>query len=972
MDRRLEDSRLSFARTWPSAALQSLARIARLVLASCIALGVGAGAASAAESAFAAPAPAASDGFREAASFDRAFSPRPELIPKARASGTLSQVAGWFEYDVSIATDGWHELVLQGPGNDLEFMITDRSSGKVVARKVGSHGFDGKLDKVSNLHLRRGDYSIRIGREFWTGLPDIRGFWLRPSANNLGGQLRITPPAFSGVYRAGQCGPLEIEYGPLARTTTIETIFVDASNSRTLKTDRIELAASPKVTTRAWTPPCDSHGTFVIYFRNVAEGLNAKNNRDVHQVIYQVFDTRPFAPVARGSTGRPEARRTLLYTIDTVATKPDHESGTGRVVERPFGSYRESDSNGWVRRQHGGSPGPSWFAYALRDLEPQKPYIVEVDYPDDAERTFAIALREARPLSYPVAGGIDSGGEFRLTNRMQTHTLLFWPRSKETRVVFLPARDGTRAAASAIRVYRVEDALPPLAGDASGRRFWNWYEEGSNFLSMYGATDHWFDAARVGAERWVEAAAHMGITTLAPTVVIYEFGLFPSVVNRYFSRPAAPDMLRQILLAAEKRKIEVVPELHPRADEINWSILQQPDPRPTLLRSNTGDWNKGVPPFFNPLHPLVEKWYLDLVGELADNYRDSPAMTGISLRVMGWRNPTLHNFYSLDWGYDDFTIDQFTRDTGIAVPGGTTNSSRFASRHRFLTTTERARWIEWRTEKVAQIVSRIRDRVRRARPDMKVYLPVFPMTASGSTYFRGTEWIREAGIDVARLSKIDGVVLINALHGYGRRFDPDTNQTLRRNLVDREIAGSLAPGGSGGSYLPYAVYFEAIQSVASNEQLGFPPDTRRTWMSAVVNPSGRNYLERFALLLARHDAMMLGDGGNTYTIGQPELREFLSEYVRLPAERFTRRTGTDAPVAVWELRRTGDFHFYAVNATASPATIHISVSGTATVEQLGTGARLPVSGGRISLNLEPYQLVAFKAPAAARLTVPTP
>jgi uncharacterized lipoprotein YddW (UPF0748 family) len=81
----------------------------------------------------------------------------------------------------------------------------------------------------------------------------------------------------------------------------------------------------------------------------------------------------------------------------------------------------------------------------------------------------------------------------------------------------------------------------------------------------------------------------------------------------------------------------VVPELHPRADEINWPILEQPDPRPTLLRSNAGDWNKGVPPFFNPLHPLVEKWYLDLVGELADNYRDSPA---IALRGMKYSSTT--------------------------------------------------------------------------------------------------------------------------------------------------------------------------------------------------------------------------------------------------------------------------------------------------------------------------------------------
>ncbi len=904
--------------------------------------------------------------FRAAGSYDRAFAARPELLDKVRSSNSLAQVAGWFEYDFSIESGGWHELVLLGAGNEVEYTVIDRATREPVVRKVGSHAFDGKQDKVSNFHLPSGKYTLKLQREFWTGFGDVRGFWLRPSPQTLGGRMRVSSPAFAGVYRSGQCGQLEIQYGPSSSAVAFDTILVDALNSRTIRTDRMQLPATPQVATHTWVPPCDSPGTFVMYFRNAAEGLNAKDNRDVQQVVYQVFDTS--RPTARQGTLKalpPE--RTLVHTIDPSRMPPDYESGTGRVVTSAAGSYRESDIYGWGRRQHGGKPPPSWFAYVLRNLEAQQPYLVEIDYPDDERRTFTIALREARPLSYPVAGGVDSGGEFRLTNRTQTQTLLFWPRATDARIVFMPVHDGERAAASAIRVYRV-DALPALAAPAGGRRFWNWYEEGSNFLSMYGAPDHWLNAGRIGAERWADTAAHMGITTLVPTVVIYEFGLFPSRVNRYFTRPAAPDMLKQILLAAESRGVEVIPELHPRADEINWTIQGVPDPKPTVLRSSSGEWVKGVPTFFNPLHPLAQGWYLDLIGELVDNYRDSPALKGVSLRVMGWRNPTLHNFYSLDWGYDDFTIGEFVRDTGIAVPGGSSDSSRFASRHRFLTTKERERWIAWRTDKVTQIVTRIRDRVRKGRPDLKVYLPVFPMTVAGSTYFQGTDWIREAGLDVKRLGAIDGVVLVNALHGYGRRFDQSTNQNLRGNLMDPSRSGALSDG-TGAAFLPYAVYFEAMQSVASNEELGFPSSTRRTWMSAVVNPAGRNYLERFAVLLARHDALLLGDGGNTYTIGQPELRAFLSEFVRLPAERFTRKTQPGAAVAAWELRRAEDFHFYVVNATSMPSSIAFSISGTNVIEHLSTGARIPIQGGTLSVNLEPFELRAFRAAPGSSVTV---
>jgi hypothetical protein len=899
-----------------------------------------------------------------AGSFQRAFTPLAGQLDTVRKSGTLKGVPGWFEYDFSIAASGWYELVLDGHGIDLEYVISPRSDGAVHARQVGSYGFDGatRTDKVGNFWLPAGQYTLRLQREYWTGFPDVRGFWIRPAATTLAGTLRIAAPHFNGVYRLRGCPPLVVQYGPRAQPVVVDAILVNALTSQTLRTERIELPATAVVTTLHWRPPCNAPGLFVVYFRNAAEGFGVKHHRDVHPVTYQVIDPAP--PPAAGAW-----QRTLVQSIDVVATAPDFEQGNGRIVEAPFGRYRESDRYGWERRQHGGmTPGPSWFAYTIRNLQPQTAYVVEIDYPDDAERTFAIALREPRPLAYPVAGGVDSGGEFALTHRMQTHTLLFWPRSDEARVVLLPAHDGTTAAAAAIRVFRIDGELPPLARGAGGRRFFNWYEEGSNFLSMYGAPDHWFDRGRVAAERWAQTAAHMGITTLSPTVVIYEFGLYPSRVNRYFSRQAQPDMLRQILLAAERHGLGVVPDLHPRADEVSWPFLSEPDPKPNLLVSRTGQTVKGVPPFFNPLHPVNRQWYLDLIGELADNYRDSPSFHGISLRLMGWRNPTLHNFHDLDWGYDDYTVSLFRKETGVAVPGHDTDPARFAQRHQFLTTTERARWIDWRTRKVTEILTQIRDRVRKARPDLRIYVPVFPMTVAGSTYRPNTNWIVEAGFDVQRLRAIDGLVLVNALHAYGRRFLPDTPRLLRNNLMDPAIATVLTGGEPGGAYLPYALYFEAIGSVATPAQLGFPANTRVTWMSATVNPSGRNFLERFATLLGRHDAQMLGDGGNAYTIGQPVLREFLAEYLRIPERRFTRRSATPDPIAVWDWGSEDGYFFYAVNTTSRPAQVRIRLTGTGTVERLSSGAPVTLRGGSMALRLEPFQLMAFRSVAGTRMT----
>jgi hypothetical protein len=65
------------------------------------------------------------------------------------------------------------------------------------------------------------------------------------------------------------------------------------------------------------------------------------------------------------------------------------------------------------------------------------------------------------------------------------------------------------------------------------------------------------------------------------------------------------------------------------------------------------------------------------------------------------------------------------------------------------------------------------------------------------------------------------------------------------------------------AFLFGSAYFEATEVVIPPELLGFPAGTTRTWMSGVVNPAGRNYLERWALAVAEGDASFMSDGGNS-------------------------------------------------------------------------------------------------------------
>jgi hypothetical protein len=348
-----------------------------------------------------------------------------------------------------------------------------------------------------------------------------------------------------------------------------------------------------------------------------------------------------------------------------------------------------------------------------------------------------------------------------------------------------------------------------------------------------------------------------------------------------------------------------------------------------------------------------------MIGEFVDRYKDSPALAGVSLRCMSWANAALNNFQSLDWGYDDLTVGMFERETGTTVPVPGADADRFAKRHDWLLANAKNKWIAWRCDKIAELFRRIVARVRGARGDLRVYATVFDLGP-------------EAGLDPAKLSRIDGLALINCRHSYGRRrFSYEgflADQDSRDSLLD-PAALNWTPGGSGPAACLFgAGYFEATDKVLKPAALGLPADTKLTWISGVVNPAGRHYLERYAVALAETDALMLGDGGNAYTLGQPLLREFTREFRRLPAAPFRPRKDARDPVAVWELARNDGFLFYAVNRERYPVQVTLSLRTAGPVVRLATGEAAAVSDGRLGLALKPYQLVAYRAPAGTRIT----
>jgi hypothetical protein len=881
------------------------------------------------------------------------------------AGGRDKPVTGWFDYQFSVPGTGWYEILARGNDVGIEYILdpaldeTSRAAFRLYSVRLNRPG-----GKVGNLWLTEGRHTLRLQRYFWTGFPPLQGITIRASGDGLPASVYATILGSETVFRAKQCPVLRLYSGARRLSDKVTIIVDDATSHERRARIVVPVRASSQLVGTDVSLPCNQEGEYQVALGDAdGKALDGLGSGDIR---YAVIGTAPVP-----NPGAP-LRGTLVQEIDCTKIAPDYASSSTRVVSKPFGSYRESAQGDWFRyqsipasvRQLASSPG--WFAYRLNVADIQQPYYVEVLYPDDTDRSFVVALRERDSLSLSVAAGIDSGREFSLSNEMAIFRLVYWPRSTSTRIVLMATKDGRPAAASKIRLYKVDGGFPALTkSTAGGRRFANFFEEGANYRSVYGAPDEGDRGTRVATDRWAQAVAYAGGDTLIGAVNIYNFVMYPSRYNRVFSSTWNLDVVRETLLICEKYGLKFLPDLHPRADELMWPYANATDPKPNLLVSKDGATNmyspdgkrRNVPPHYNPLYPANQEWYLGMIGELADRYRDSPALLGVNLRLMQWQNPTLNNFHSLDWGYDDYTVGLFQKETGIVVPGASEDPRRFQQRYEWLMAHAKDDWIAWRCKKITEIYVRILGRLRQARPDLQLYTTAFDIYPSGY----GVAWLREAGIDLQQLARIKGIVLINALHAYGRRYDDLTTQAARDNLLDPEILGSMVSSGDNGKFLAYARYFEASPGTFPAEPLGFDANTKATWISAAVNPAGRHMLERYAVELAETDASLLGDGGNNYTLGQPVLGEFMREYRALPATPFVRREDARDPVAVWQLSTTSGLLFYAVNRERYAVDLRVKFSGNGTVSRLSTGAGVLLKNGVIDVHLAPYELMAFRA-----------
>jgi hypothetical protein len=587
---------------------------------------------------------------------------------------------------------------------------------------------------------------------------------------------------------------------------------------------------------------------------------------------------------------------------------------------------------------------------------------VTVAFPDDETRTFVVAAKTDAHLGFRPGIGIETGGEFPVGGSVLSRSWTYWPLADTARLWFAPYHDGAGAACSRIRVERIDDAPRPVVAPG-GRSAFHWYEEGTSYRAIFGAADEGFVASSRAIDRWLDTAVANGFDTVVPTASIYDQSMFPSRYNTAFSVPGL-DLLDRLMTGAQLRGMSVVPELHPRGDDL-LAGLTPDEAEGLMLRRFDGATNRidaagrpSVPPHFDPLEPRVAQWYLGSILELATRYRASTAFSGISLRYMNWANGAFNNLVGVDWGYDDRSVTRFLasigRKDGIRGADGRIDRTLIESMR---SGALRDDWIEWRCRRIEELYERIVAAVRQVRPDLVLQLNVWPDSGDPSDP-ASKRRLREAGLDLERLRAIEGLRIVVSAQPYGRREAQPRAAGTYDWLRAQAGAGVSSRSRGEAALLAGHRYLELPPELDRPEAVGLRTMPRGAWLSVASNAAGDAAAERFAVLLAEHDPIALGDGGNAFVFGIEPVARLLRRFRSLPAIPFeTMRADGDAVVAR-VASAAGRRWVYVVNA--SPFEMRVRVEGAAGLLPVdGDGTSMTQLGDAVAMRLRPFELAVL-------------
>lgn len=627
--------------------------------------------------------------------------------------------------------------------------------------------------------------------------------------------------------------------------------------------------------------------------------------------------------------------------------------------------------------------------FALRfNLPTNAIYCLEMDYPDDRLRTSDTILQPCCEgqfrQDYQMQVGVSSGEEYAPTGRMLSRRVIYWPRLADNALIVQTIADGAPAALAAVRVYRLDDGALPAAKivepqGADHRHFANYSEDC--------AVDSWFSRRQDTPENFTELIDRLvsymkytGEDLFAYPGAWYE-GLIDKDGGLYSPRNHASRFLEAFYLKFGEAGLGVMPT-------INFMYL--PVPRGGVTRQKLADgslhatpvgilangrptWRgfHGAPPSYNISHETTRKAVFDIVDALIRQGRGYPSFRGICLHLT---MATIPAWGSIDAGYNDYTVEMFEKATGIRVPVDRTDPKRGKAYAAWLKANAYEKWVDWRCDFLVDFYAEIAERLRRARPDLKLWLScdtkstLRPDAADICEPGVAMRRVKEMGIDAAKLQARIPNLYLDVVTWPAIWRDEYAGYTVSREakLAAREILKSadyFRPLDAVS--FPFVNIHDAYYEQAVGRQKGAGVlaggwlPCEHPWRVSAQNGAGAHAMEQFALPFRHTDVLGFAKGG--FLIGTHGMEDLLAPFMQnfraLPAVKFDTLAQADG-VVLRGKKHGGKSYFYLVNTAFEPREVSVRFP-----ERTSALVTAEMCGGRRKVKVPGYSILSFAAPS---------
>ena len=581
-------------------------------------------------------------------------------------------------------------------------------------------------------------------------------------------------------------------------------------------------------------------------------------------------------------------------------------------------------------------------------------------------------------MRYEMQCGYACGNEFALTGKMLTHRVLYWAVSNDV-VAIVRSMNKQPAAVAAVRIYALEDNGVPAANmpDQEGRtprRSFALYSEDVALLNYCFGLDQRSAKSFDGLlERLASVMKYCGQDTLVYPGVWYH-GAIEGGDSLYNPRVHAKNFVQGIFEKFDHEGLSFIPLIHrfdidyPRRQITRQRLRDGSfhDSPIAIFEDGLPNVGKRQPCDYNFQHPLVQKAYMDDVERMIAYGLGHKSFKGVCIHL---ECASAGCYGGIETGYNDYSVDAFSKATGIKVPADRSDPMRGKAYAEWIKANCLERWIDWRCEVLADFYARLAERLRRADPSLKLWLNCWPSLRKS---FIGradimekdvvTKVLREYGIDGARLrAKIPNLVLGTMdIPVFCRDEWPGMAGGREEKLRLRDLpltADFYRESIKGGfpAVAHFDSYFESgIGCAKGANSLTCDWMQDHPWRCSALNPSGRNVLRDYAVPLKFTDVMVFSKGGFLYgNYGTEEaIAPWMQNFRALPAIVFSDMESPSPDVTIRRGSADDADYIYIVNTTPTEKRVRVAALSGYTEIVNGHTASCDVA-------LEPYELKSY-------------